>query len=71
MYVREKFRARDRIIIIRVDGPEPIINNIDDVMGGGTTEEKLGHQELLAREAVAGEVDVAACVEIKRCVDGA
>ena len=34
MYVREEFLTRDRIIIIRVDGPEAIIYNIDDVVRG-------------------------------------
>ena len=32
MDVRQEFLTRDRIIIIRIDGPEPIIKNIDDVV---------------------------------------
>lgn len=39
MYVRQELRARDRIIIIRVDGPEAVVNDIHDVMGGGTAEQ--------------------------------
>ena len=30
--------ARDRIIIIRVDGPEAVVNDIDDVVRGRAAE---------------------------------
>ena len=39
MDVRQEFLTRDRIIIIRVDGPEAVVNDIHDVMGGGTAEQ--------------------------------
>ena len=34
MYVRQEFASGDRIIIIRVDGPEPVVDDIDDVVRG-------------------------------------
>ena len=39
MYVRQELRARDRIIIIRVDGPEAVVNDIDDVVRGRAAEQ--------------------------------
>jgi len=54
----EELLARDRVVIIRVDRPVAIIYNIDDVVGRGATQQQLGQEELLAREAVARQVDV-------------
>ena len=39
MYVRQELRARYRSIIIRVDGPEAVVNDIDDVVRGRAAEQ--------------------------------
>ena len=39
MYVREKFFASDRVVVVRVDGPEAVVNDIDDVVRGRAAEQ--------------------------------
>ena len=39
MDVRQEFLTGDRIIIIRVDGPEAVVNDIDDVVRGRAAEQ--------------------------------
>ena len=39
MYVRQEFASGDRIIIIRVDGPIAVVDDIDDVVGRGAAQQ--------------------------------
>ena len=39
MYVREKFFASDGAVVVRVDGPIAVVDDIDDVVGRGAAQQ--------------------------------